>query len=808
MPATLSKFELPTHSQDKLENFILQCIHQYKSFLKTSSLTKILKSKYSIIAIVGTVASVIYYNYLQKKKRRSLRQLQQQQEDLGQPKKLKQPSNFTKLIKLLKIALTPKQFTKAFESQVNRNKDSTEKEMTDKKYGIEPILIISLTFLVIAQSFIVNYNNSVSGDLMANLVSRNNSEFFYNMLQFLGILLLQSLFTPSINSLIETLSLRMRKNLIIDIHQKYYSNMVYYKMLNLDINSFIYESTNVKDKKKGLIEKFTISNPDQRITQDVDLFCKNISDLFLDLLNPMIDVVLYSWKLTTLIGIGGPISVVLYVFIAFGVLAVVTPNFTKMTMEVSNKEGKFRSIHNRCKQNSELIAFYGGEETERLKIEKNFSNLVDYSNFVISKNFIFGIVNDYFTKYCPHTITSLIGGLPVFFGRLRFLEKSELLGRLRYLIAVVAFEFFALGKIIELFRKLLKLSGSLNRVWLLYWVMDIIHEQSDLLANAATNKNVDKSDNIINSNSSAKSILSNHLLNQLPKGEILESDVIKFKDVVIKTPDNVTLARNLTFSVGKFDHIVITGPNGSGKSSLFRILGGLWTLHDGQMYKPQAITINNLNGDDLNSGAGGGLTKEIFYLPQKPYNIIGTLLQQIIYPDRSLKSGWTLDKLKDLMDEFHIGYLTRRLEGEFYGKYDWDLLSRGEQQKLSMVRLFYHLPKYAILDECTSCISSEEEYYLYQKCKNSGITCITISHRPALERYHVQRLVFNGRGGWKLEKIILPTNDNNINQLVNKIEEENVNYELIREDYSYRDDKEQEECVEEEELSEEEEEHH
>ena len=99
---------------------------------------------------------------------------------------------------------------------------------------------------------------------------------------------------------------------------------------------------------------------------------------------------------------------------------------------------------------------------------------------------------------------------------------------------------------------------------------------------------------------------------------------------------------------------------------------------------------------------------------------------------------------------------THNPEGLDFAPHDWaSTLSGGEKQRVGLARLYYHRPKFAVLDEATSAINPDEEGQMYQQVIELGITVFSIAHRLELKRFHHSHLHYaaDGTGAWTCTKI-------------------------------------------------------
>jgi ABC-type uncharacterized transport system fused permease/ATPase subunit len=414
-----------------------------------------------------------------------------------------------------------------------------------------------------------------------------------------------------------------------------------------------------------------LDNPDQRIAEDIKTFTQQSLFFVVVAFDSTLQLLAFTGVLWS---ISKPLMIFLLLYAAIGTV-VTTRVFGQVLVGINTeqlkREADFRFSLVRVRENAEAIAAYQGERLESEQVWQRF--LAAFDNFRHLIRWQLGL--NFFQngyQYITFLLPALILAPGILSGQQEVGVEAQASTAFRIML-------LALALVIKQFEQLTAWAASVERL--------------DTLATSATPIPADA-----------------------PVIQTQEDDRIAVDHLTLYTPDYQTmLLQDLSFELAPGTSLLIKGQSGVGKSSLLRAIAGLWQTGSGTIIRPP-----------LN---------QILFLPQRPYLPLGSLRDQLIYPQAA--TDLFDSKLLAVLEQVNLADLAVRWQLDDVE--DWsNILSIGEQQRLVFARLFLAQPAYAILDEATSGLDLANEKQLYEQLQTMNITYVSVGHRSHLDHYHQQ----------------------------------------------------------------------
>ena len=218
-------------------------------------------------------------------------------------------------------------------------------------------------------------------------------------------------------------------------------------------------------------------------------------------------------------------------------------------------------------------------------------------------------------------------------------------------------------------------------------------------------------------------------------------DSIKFKNVTFYYPNTTKPAiDNISFRIEKNDNIAIIGKNGSGKTTIIKLLCGLYTDYEGEIFIND-INIKYLNPHDY---------KKLFSIIFQDFNLFHFKISENISTDGNpnslkinniLKGTNILDFLKNNNIDIN-NYVGKEIHSTGIN------FSGGQKQSIAISRTLYKNSQIIIMDEPTASLDpiAEQELYDYFSQLTENRLSFFISHRLSSCKFCDKIIVLdNGR---------------------------------------------------------------
>ncbi|KAM9380863.1 LOW QUALITY PROTEIN: lysosomal cobalamin transporter ABCD4 [Phaethornis superciliosus] len=507
-----------------------------------------------------------------------------------------------------------------------------------------------------------------------------------------------------------------RKSLTEYLHSCYFQGQVYYSLHVL---------------------REDIDNPDQRISQDVERFCRQLSSMASKLIISPFTLAYYTYQCFHSTGWLGPVSIFGYFVIGTIVNKILMNPIVSKLVQQEKLEGDFRFKHMQIRVNAEPAAFYRAGRVEHMRTDRRLQSLLQTQRELICKELWLHIGINTF-DYLGSILSYVVIAIPIFSGVYSGLSPTELSALVSKNAFVSIYLISCFSQLIDLSSTVTDVAGYTHRIGELQETLLSLGRKKNNYSEAKTSWDSENLSKMAYTQISSPLSWSSSHSEEEP---VPRDTAFLLEQVTLLVPSSgKLLIKDLSLRISQGSSVMIVGNTGTGKTSLLRVLGGLWESTRGSI---RMLTCFGPRG--------------VVFLPQRPFFTDGSLREQVIYPlkeiypvsgsadDERIVRFLELAGLTDLLAR--AGGLDEQVDWNWY-----DILSPGEMQRLSFARLFYLQPKYAVLDEATSALTEEVEHDLYRVCLQLGMTLISVGHRASLEKFHSWILKLHGEGRWELTR--------------------------------------------------------
>lgn len=537
--------------------------------------------------------------------------------------------------------------------------------------------IITLTIAAVYMTLLLNewFNSFYSA-----LQNYDSDAVYRGLLRFTGLAFAHIAFAVYSYYLQQRLALRWRKWMTKNYLAKWTGQQMYYRL--------------------EMFSQGTADNPDQRISEDINLFTARTLSFMSGLLRSATTIVCFIfvlWNLSEILSFSAAgqefhiYGYLVWTALAYSVLGTwithkVGHRLVSLNYLQQKLEADFRFSMVRLRETAESVAFYNGAAKEEAFLSNRFMTLLRNTLFIIKKQKQLSWLTNSYAQIA--IIFPFVVAVP------RYLSQNISLGGLMQIANCFGKVQDAMSYFVDVYASLAEWQSCAERLLSFDKHIAAIEKETE-----------EKSGSLVREET---------------------PDRLRLTDVTISVPamDENKRTREIISSaactIRSGEHVILKGPSGSGTSTLLRTLAGFWPYVKGHISIPAP--------------------SEMMFIPQKPYIPMGTSAEAASYPLETADE----EILSSLLVECGLSHLMEKPDTEA----DWShILSLGEQQKLAFVRVFLRKPKWVFLDEATSAMDEETEEKMYRLLTAlPGTTVISIGHRSTLDKWHNRVLrIENGK---------------------------------------------------------------